>query len=117
MPGFGNDYLDNVLAAAKKGLDAGAGPYGQRYDGLNINGNADYFLRYALGAVFFALSQQYAKMVVFFNGIGDTELAASCARKQQTYLQWAQTLKASLVIPGDVYDREQITDVVTTQIT
>src|SRR5436309_2398088 len=104
MAGFGNDYLDNVLKAARTGVLSGAGRYGQRADGLTLQGNLDYFLTYALGSVFFALAQQYGKMVIFFNGIGDSELSASCARKQAMYIQWAQTLQTSLVIPGDVYD-------------
>ena len=117
MAGLGDDYLNNVLRAARQGVIAGAGKYGQRCDGLTIQGDLDYFLTYALGAVFLGLASQYGAMVTFFNGIGDTEMATSCARKQMQYSQWAQTMKKNLVIPGNLYDQGSINDSVTAVIT
>ena len=117
MAQFGDDYLDNVIAAARAGMVAAAGCYDQQCDGLMVVGDVNYFLHYALTYVFRGLAVQYGKMVVFFNSIGDTELSMSCARKQAVYLDWAQQLLADITIPGNVYDRMRIRDVVTAVIT
>jgi hypothetical protein len=113
VAGFDDTYLTNVFAAAKSGMRTGHGRWGQYCDGHVISGDMNYFLSCALYAVFTALAQQYAGMVTRFTDIGESELAATCAQRQQLFLNRAQAIQIALGIPVNKYDLIGITDQVT----
>lgn len=116
MAGFDDVYLTNVFAAAKQGMTAGHGRWDQYCDGRVIRGDVDYFLSYALYFVFTALATQYAGLVTQFTNIGEAELAATCATRQQLFTQRAQKIQSALGMPVNKYDSIGVTDHVTAQI-
>ena len=117
VPGFDDVYLTNIFAAAKQGMRAGHGRWGQLCDGHVVYGDMDYFLSYALYFVFTALANQYAGLVTQFTNIGESELAATCASRQQLFQSRAQKIQAALGIPVNRYDVVGITDQVIAQKT
>lgn len=116
MSGFDDVYLTNVFAAAKQGMKAGNGRWDQYCDGRVVIGDVDYFLSYALYFVFNALSTQYGGLVTQFTNIGEGELAATCAKRQQLFQGRAQKIQSALGIPVNKYDRVGIVDQVITRI-
>lgn len=115
MSGFDDVYLANVFAAAKQGMRAGHGQWDQYCDGRVIFGDVDYFLSYAFYFVFTALAQQYAGLVTQFTNIGESELAATCATRQQLYTSRAEKIRLALAIPMNKYDSVGIGDHVVAQ--
>lgn len=110
MAGFDDVYLSNVFAAAKQGMVAGNGRWGQYCDGHVVSGDMDYFLSYALYFVFTALGNQYAGLVTTFTNIGESEMAATCAKRQQLFQDRAQKIQNALGIPFNRYDAIGIMD-------
>jgi hypothetical protein len=116
MAGFDDVYLTNVFAAARGGMQAGHGRWDQYCDGHVIYGDVNYFLSYALYFVFTALATQYAGLVTQFTNIGESELAANMASRQQLFTTRAQKIQAALGMPVNKYDPVGVTDHVTAQI-